>query len=721
VSAVSPAGDVFWALSSEPSAVIDADGVVLAANPAWAAVLGWEQSALIGEPLGRFLHPDDRGDDDTFRPPDRARVYAADGTVRDMAWSARLVGTTWYAVARERPVDHGFHQATLDSLDAQIAVLDADGVILNVNAAWKRFARDNGGERVAEGASYLASCTAVDDDGARRAEAGLRAMLAGTSSGFRIEYACHAPDQERWFAMRAALHRSDGPARIVVHHQDVTERVLAQRSARLRAHLLDTADVAVVATDLAGIVTQWTHGAMNLFGWTAAEALGRSITELTVPPAAHPLAAGTFSALLRDGSWSGDFVMQRKDGTRFHGTTQSTIYPNLDGSVAGLVAVSADVTHRVLAERELRDVRDHLRAVTDSMGEALITLDGDARVTYVNAVAEELLGWTRGEIDGRTLHETVQLGRHDATQPVRVEDETLVRKDGSEVSVAYTATPFRDGAHGTVIVMSDITAAKSEREAMLAEVESLAMVSEVRDALEEDRFVLHAQPIVDVATGAVVQYELLIRMVSREGQLIAPGAFLPAAERSGMIREIDRWVIAEGTRLAGGAHCVEINISAHSLGDAKLYETLAQALRSGPAEPDDLVLEITETALMADERQAREFVRRARGLGCRVALDDFGTGYGGFTQFKHLPVDMLKIDIDFVRDLATNPSSRLVVQAVVGLARGLGLRTVAEGVEDAVTYSLLLELGVDLAQGYHLGRPVPAEELLGAPVNLETA
>ena len=608
----------------------------------------------------------------------------------------------------------GFDQATLDSLEAHVAVLDADGVILTVNAAWERFARENGGAGLEVGASYLAprAGVGVDDHVARRVEEGLRAMLAGESSEFHIEYPWHAPEEERWFVMRAVLHRSPGPRRVVVHHQEVTERVLAQRSARLRAHLLDTADVGVIATDLSGVVTQWTQGATRLYGWTEAEALGRPLADLTVPPEARSLSAGIFASLLRDGSWSGDFEMLRKDGTRFHGTTRSTVYLNRDGTAAGLVGVSSDISHHVLAERELRDVRDHLRAITDSMGEALITLDGDACVTYLNAVAEDLLGWSLPEIDGMALHQAVRVRRLDAAELVRVADETLVRKDGSEVSVAYTATPFRDGAHGTVIVMSDITAAKNEREAMLAEVQSLAMVREIRDALEDDRFVLYAQPIVDVATGETVQHELLIRMLSPEGEVIAPGAFLPAAERSGLIRDIDRWVIEQGTRIAGAGHCVEINVSAHSLGDVKLYQMLAQAIRSGSAEPGNIVLEITETAVMADERQARSFTGRARELGCRVALDDFGTGFGGFTQLKHLPVDMLKIDIDFVRDLATNPGSRLVVQAVVGLARGFGLRTVAEGVETAAVYSLLLDLGVDLAQGYHLGRPAPVNDVL---------
>ena len=122
-----------------------------------------------------------------------------------------------------------------------------------------------------------------------------------------------------------------------------------------------------------------------------------------------------------------------------------------------------------------------------------------------------------------------------------------------------------------------------------------------------------------------------------------------------------------------------------------------------------MVFEITETAILEDEAAAERFADRLRNLGCKLALDDFGTGYGGFTYLKQLPVDYLKIDIEFVRDLATNPASRHVVEAVVGLARGFGLKTVGEGVEDPEAYSLLRELGVDYAQGYHIARPAPLE------------
>ena len=126
-----------------------------------------------------------------------------------------------------------------------------------------------------------------------------------------------------------------------------------------------------------------------------------------------------------------------------------------------------------------------------------------------------------------------------------------------------------------------------------------------------------------------------------------------------------------------------------------------------------LVFEITETAIVEDEEAARMFAERLHALGCKVALDDFGTGYGGLTYLKQMPVDFLKLDIEFVRDLTSNPASRHVVQAVLALARDFHLQTVAEGVEDAETLDLLTRLGVDLAQGYHIARPAPYAERPG--------
>jgi EAL domain-containing protein (putative c-di-GMP-specific phosphodiesterase class I) len=143
-------------------------------------------------------------------------------------------------------------------------------------------------------------------------------------------------------------------------------------------------------------------------------------------------------------------------------------------------------------------------------------------------------------------------------------------------------------------------------------------------------------------------------------------------------------------------------------------EYFRSELRRTGADPSLIVVELTETALVSDEAAAEAFIERVGSLGCKLALDDFGTGYGGFSYLKRLPVDFLKIDIEFVRDLLTNQASRHVVAAVVSLARGFGQQTVAEGVEDPETLALLHEFGVDFAQGYGLGRPVPVAEALGA-------
>ena len=188
---------------------------------------------------------------------------------------------------------------------------------------------------------------------------------------------------------------------------------------------------------------------------------------------------------------------------------------------------------------------------------------------------------------------------------------------------------------------------------------------------------------------------------------IAPSEFLPAAERFGAIREIDRWVISRGAELAATGMSVEINISGTSMGDAGVLEEIDRALARTGADPSDMVFEITETTMIENVEVARGLARRLRKRGCRFALDDFGTGFGALSALKSLPLDFLKIDKEFVRDLCTSDTDRHVIAATVDLARAFGLKTIAEGVEDQPTLDLLAELGVDLAQGFLLGRPAP--------------
>jgi EAL domain-containing protein (putative c-di-GMP-specific phosphodiesterase class I) len=250
---------------------------------------------------------------------------------------------------------------------------------------------------------------------------------------------------------------------------------------------------------------------------------------------------------------------------------------------------------------------------------------------------------------------------------------------------------------------------------MRREEEDLSWFGRLRDALAEDRFVLFAQPIIRMETGETVQHELLIRMIDkRDGSLIAPGMFLPAAERHGQIVDIDRWVVGQAFELAGRGHPVQFNLSAHSVAVPGLLNEFRAELARTSADPSLVVVELTETALVEDEAAAALFIERVTALGCSLALDDFGTGFGGFSYLKQLPVDFLKIDTEFVRDLVGNEASQHVVRAIVSLARGFGQKTVAEGIEDDDTMRLLNELGVDYGQGFAIARPRPVGEVLGA-------
>ena len=246
----------------------------------------------------------------------------------------------------------------------------------------------------------------------------------------------------------------------------------------------------------------------------------------------------------------------------------------------------------------------------------------------------------------------------------------------------------------------------------------LSWADQIRDALDEDRFVLHAQPIVDVGTGRIGQYELLLRMIDPAGELIAPGAFLPVAERYDLIGQIDRWVVRRAIAMlaeagaAGHAITAEVNLSGGSTGDPELLALIERELRDREVDPARLIFEITETTAVANIPAAQAFAARLAELGCRFALDDFGAGFGSFYYLKHLPFDFLKIDGEFIRHCAHDRTDQLVIEAVVGIARGLGKRTVAEQAGDAATLALLGRMGVDQAQGYFLGRPAPLHEWL---------
>ena len=236
----------------------------------------------------------------------------------------------------------------------------------------------------------------------------------------------------------------------------------------------------------------------------------------------------------------------------------------------------------------------------------------------------------------------------------------------------------------------------------------LTWVERIRAALSEDRLVLHAQPIVDLRSGEVAREELLVRMLDRDGSEIPPLSFLPTAERFGLIGEIDDFAVGRAIELAREGRRVAVNISGPALTDRGLIDRVARAIADG-MDPRTLSFELTETAGVANIEAARRFAGYLENLGCDLALDDFGTGLSSLGYLKHIPIQTLKIDTEFIRGMRESTFDRYLVQTIVGLARRLGQKTVAEGVEDEATLSLVRIFGVDYAQGYLLGPPAPIE------------
>lgn len=248
--------------------------------------------------------------------------------------------------------------------------------------------------------------------------------------------------------------------------------------------------------------------------------------------------------------------------------------------------------------------------------------------------------------------------------------------------------------------------------------ERIGLAADIVSALKDDRFVLYLQPSRRISDGAAGTAELLLRMRGKDGQLVGPDQIIPTAERIGLVRDIDRWVVKRAIamladeRRAGRTTRLSVNLSAMAFSDPGLLEIVRNEIDATGVDPSLLTLEITETSAISDLAHAQHFIKVLKEVGCRFALDDFGAGVSSFFYLRHLPVDDLKIDGSLVCNLGTAPADAHFLGAIVEMCKGLRINTVAEYVETEELYALVAEKGVDYAQGYFIGVPVPAEQYL---------
>jgi diguanylate cyclase (GGDEF)-like protein len=253
---------------------------------------------------------------------------------------------------------------------------------------------------------------------------------------------------------------------------------------------------------------------------------------------------------------------------------------------------------------------------------------------------------------------------------------------------------------------------QAERDASREMVDRLTWNERIQQALEKDGFVLYFQGIYDALSREVVHLEALVRMKdsANPGQIIPPNQFIPHAERSGRILDIDRWVIRQSIKLLADnprMPPLAVNISGRSFDETSLPNYIATLLRDHQVEANRLMVELTETAAVSDMRDAQRFIEALRTTGCTVCLDDFGAGFSSFAYLKHLKANVLKIDGLFIRDLPNDHDSQIFVKGMASIARDMGKQTVAEFVEDEKTLLMLVEFGVDMVQGYFLDKPRP--------------
>ncbi len=367
---------------------------------------------------------------------------------------------------------------------------------------------------------------------------------------------------------------------------------------------------------------------------------------------------------------------------------------------------NGDLIVRELAAR-LGDALGDGDRVARLRGDEFGVLLPDADSTFARQVGERILGSLERPFMVQRLPIEVSASVGMAVAPEHgTEAETLLRHADSAV---HAARKLGGGA---------IVAYSSQCEPY--DPSQLALLSELRRALDGNELLLHYQPKVDLKTRSVVGAEALLRWVHPKRGFVPPGEFIPLAEQTGLIRPLTRWVLdraageARAWERAGRSIPVAVNVSARSLHDDRIVDDVEEALLTHDLKAARLVVEVTESAVMSDERRAAEVLSSLTRRGVSVAIDDFGIGYTSFGLLRKLPVHELKIDKLFVKGMRGDTGEdTAIVRSTADLAHNLGLNVVAEGVEDQWTLDLLATFGCDQAQGYHIARPMPGADFGG--------
>ena len=474
------------------------------------------------------------------------------------------------------------------------------------------------------------------------------------------------------------------------------------------------------------------------------------------------------SFAIKNGVWSGETALLSRNGREITVSQVIIAHKNTDGDVEYLSTIGRDISERKRFENQIIYLADRdpltelfnrrffkeelerwlVQSRRYGIYGAILFLDLD-NFKYVNDslghhVGDKLLKFI-GSFLRKRLRDTDTLARLGgdefaiilpyvtASQAEAIAKQLMkmiecrdFTEEGQPVSVTFSTGIALFPAHGNTVeellTNADLAMYRAKEKGrnlacvytpeQKSQIESRVLWEKrIRAALKQDQFALYLQPILDLQQNCIVGHEALLRMMDTDGKEILPSNFLEIAERFGLIRDIDRWVVHKAISIIqklqheGKPAYLEVNLSGSSFSDIELLSTINEELSATKIDPKNLTFEITESSLVENMATAQHFIATLKASGCNFALDDFGIGFSSFNYLKYLPVDYLKIDGSFIQNLSNNQVDQHLVKAIVEVARGLGKKTIAEFVGDKEAVRLLHEFGVDYAQGYYIGKP----------------